>query len=72
MRRVRDGFPDAFNAIFDGCLRYVLLSAEGALDRSLAWRSGAPGIGHGHAAQLPRNWWWSVGGVGRAASRTSF
>ena len=39
---VRDGFLDRFNPVFDGRLRYVLLSAEGALDRSLGCSEAEP------------------------------
>jgi hypothetical protein len=39
---IRDGFLDRFNPVFDGRLRYVLLSAEGALDRSLGWSEAEP------------------------------
>ena len=39
---VRDGFLDRFNPVFDGGLRYVLLSAEGALDRSLGCSEAEP------------------------------
>ena len=42
---VRDGFLDRFDPVFDGGLRYLLLSADGALIEALGY-SGTPGIGH--------------------------
>ena len=58
---VRDGFLDRFNPVFDGGLRYVLLSTEGALDRSLGCTETEPqesAMSYGQALKERRGRLW--------------
>ena len=58
---VSDGFPDPFNPVFDGGLGYVLLSTEGALDRSLGCTETEPqesAMSYGRALKERRGRLW--------------